>query len=28
MAPKFVEVIKEVTEKLRKLGPALPKKYT
>jgi len=27
MAPKFVEVIKEVTEKLRKLGPALPKKY-
>jgi coenzyme F420-reducing hydrogenase delta subunit/formate hydrogenlyase subunit 6/NADH:ubiquinone oxidoreductase subunit I len=26
MAPKFVEVIKEVTEKLSKLGPALPKK--
>ncbi len=26
MASKFVEVVKEVTEKLRKLGPALPKK--
>ena len=26
MAPIFVEVAKEVTEKIRKLGPALPKK--
>jgi len=28
MAPKFVEVAKEVTERIRKLGPALPKKVS
>jgi coenzyme F420-reducing hydrogenase delta subunit/ferredoxin len=26
MAPRFVEVIKEMTERIRKLGPALPRK--
>lgn len=28
MAPKFVEVAKEVTERIRKLGPALPRRVS
>lgn len=28
MAPKFVEVAKDVTERIRKMGPAMPRKIT